>query len=201
MRTTVIPMMAAGGAAGMFWNMLPRVLRIPLLVGVVAVAAFELVKDGNEALNAAAIFGGQAAEGEAKTVDPLKTETDAAAGKPVSGARRTVAAQWEGLAGDALQKEAVGEAYSEPIEDIARKKLSGKKLSSTESLRLEEYKKLRAEAETAEAQSTAARATALAEKEAALLNARLIESLQRGNGDLLYTFYDMFIPKGMGLGK
>jgi hypothetical protein len=62
-------------------------------------------------------------------------------------------------------------------------------------------KKARAEAETAEAQSTAARQQAKVDKEAAELGSRLVESMQRGNGDLLYTFYDMFVPKGAGLGK
>ena len=38
-------------------------------------------------------------------------------------------------------------------------------------------------------------------REAAELSARLVESLQRNNGDILYTFYDMFVPKGAGLGK
>ncbi len=38
-------------------------------------------------------------------------------------------------------------------------------------------------------------------REAAELNERLISSLQRNNGDILNTFYDIFVPKGMGLGK
>jgi hypothetical protein len=198
---SVLPIITAGGAAGMFWNAIPRILRIPLLCGVVAVASFELLKDGSEAFNAPAIFGGQGEQGAAQMVDPKKTEAAAAAGKEVSGARRTVAAQWAGLNADAIQKQAVAEAYSETIEEIARKKLSGKKLTTTEALRLEEYKKLRAEAETAEAQSTAARAEAEANRQAAELNARLISSLQRNDGDILKTFYDIFVPKGAGLGK
>src|ERR1019366_7750009 len=103
MRTTVIPMMAAGGAAGMFWNMIPRLLRIPLVVGVVLVASFELLKDGSEAFNAPAIFGGQGEAGAAQMVDPKKTEAAAAAGREASAAKRTAAAQWEGLNADAIQ--------------------------------------------------------------------------------------------------
>ena len=76
----------------MFWNMLPRVLRIPLLVGVVAVAAFELTKDGSEAFNAAAIFGGQGEQGAAQMADPKKVEADAAQGREISAAKRTIAA-------------------------------------------------------------------------------------------------------------
>ena len=86
------------------------------------------------------------------------------------------------------------------IEEIARKKVSGQKLTSTEALRLEEYKKAVGEAETANAMATAARAQALADKQTAELNSRLIESLQRNNGDILSTFYDIFIPRGT-LGK
>jgi hypothetical protein len=198
---TLIPMMAAGGAAGMFWNMLPRVLRIPLLVGVVAVAAFELTKDGSEAFNAAAIFGGQGEQGAAQMIDPKKVEADAAAGREVSAAKRTIAAQYEGLNADAIQKQAVAEAASESELELLAKQVKGIKLSSLETLRIAELKKARAEAETAEAQSTAARAEAKMNREAAELNSRVIESVQRGNGDLLYTFYDIFVPKGVGLGK
>lgn len=201
MRTTVIPMMAAGGAAGMFWNMIPRSLRFPLVVGVVLVASFELLKDGSEAFNAPAIFGGQGEQGAAQMIDPKKTEADSAAGKEVSGAKRTVAAQWSGLNADALLKNAQAEAASESEAELLAKQAKRIKLTSTESLRIQELKKARAEAETAEAQSTAARQQAKVDKEAAELGSRLVESMQRGNGDLLYTFYDMFVPKGAGLGK
>jgi len=118
-----------------------------------------------------------------------------------SAARGRLTAQWEGLAADAIQKQAVAEAATESEAQLLAKQAKGIKLTSTESLRLQELKKLRAEAETAEAQSTAARAEAKMNREAAELSARLVESLQRGNGDLLYTFYDMFVPKGVGLGK
>jgi len=201
MRSTVIPLVTAGGAAGMFWNIIPCALRIPFLVGVVSVAAFEMVKEGNEAFNAAAIFGGQGEQGAAQMIDPKRVEADAAAGREVSAAKRTITAQWEGLAADAIQKQAVAEAATESEAQLLAKQAKGIKLTSTESLRLQELKKLRAEAETAEAQSTAARAEAKMNREAAELSARLVESLQRGNGDLLYTFYDMFVPKGVGLGK
>jgi hypothetical protein len=197
---SLLPLAAAGGA-GMLFASLPRWVKIPAVVGLVALGAIELTKDGSEAFFAPLIFGGQGEQGAAQMVDPKKTEADSAAGKDVSGAKRTVAAQWEGLNADALLKQAQAQAASEPIEEIARKKVSGQKLTSTESLRLEEYKKMASEAEIAAAQATAARAEAEANRAAAELNARLIASLQKGNGDLLYTFYDLFIPKGVGLGK
>jgi hypothetical protein len=197
---SLLPLAAAGGA-GMLWNTLPRWVKIPGVVGLVALAAIELTKDGSEAFNAAAIFGGQGEQGLAQIADPKKTEADAAAGQEVSGAKRTVAAQWQGLNADALQKQAVAEAATESEQELLAKQAAKRKLTSTESLRIQELKKLRSEAETAEAQSTAARAEAEANRAAAELNERLISSLQRNDGDILKTFYDIFIPKGAGLGK
>jgi hypothetical protein len=197
---SLLPLAAAGGA-GMFFNALPRWLKIPVVVALLLVAIFELTKDGSEAFNAAAIFGGQGEQGAAQMTDPKKTEADSAAGREISGAKRTVAAQWQGLNADALLKQAQAEAATESEQELLAKKAKHVKLTSVEELRLLELKKARGEAESAEAASTAARAEAEANRAAAELNARLIASLQQGNGDLLYTFYDLFIPKGVGLGK
>ncbi len=122
MRSTVIPLMTAGGAAGMFWSAIPRALRIPLLVAVVLVGAFELVKDGNEAFNAAAIFGGQGEQGAAQMIDPKKIEADAAQGREISAAKRSITAQWEGLNGDALLKESQGVAAAESEAELLAKR-------------------------------------------------------------------------------
>ena len=196
---SLIPLAAAGGA-GMFFNALPRWIKIPAVVGLVALAAIEITKDGSEAFNAAAIFGGQGEQGAAQMIDPKKVEADAAQGREISAAKRTITAQWEGLNGDAMLKNAQGVAATESEAELLAKQAKHK-LTSIESLRLLELKKARGEAEIAEAQSTAARAEAKANREAAEVSARLVESLQRDNGDLLYTFYDMFVPKGVGLGK
>jgi hypothetical protein len=197
---TVLTAALAGGA-GMAWSSLPRWVKIPVAVGLVALAALELNKDANESWNSAAIFGGQGEQGAAQMVDPKKTEADAAAGREVSGAKRTVAAQWEGLNADALQKQAVAEAATESEWDLKFKKATGHPLTTTETLRLAELKKLKAEAETAEAQSTAARQQAKVDKEAAELGSRLVESLQKNDGNILFTFWDIFVPKNAGLGK
>jgi hypothetical protein len=197
---SLLPLAAAGGA-GVLWHSLPRWVKYPAVVGLVALATFELVKDGSESFNAAAIFGGQGEQGAAQMVDPKKTEADSAAGKEVSGAKRTVAAQWAGLNADALLKKAQAEAATETEGQLVAKKMWNMPLTTTESLRLAELKKLRAEAETAESVSTAARAQAKTEKESAELGARLVESLQRNDGDILATFYQMFVPKNVGLGK
>jgi hypothetical protein len=149
----------------------------------------ELNKDFNESWYSSSISAGAGAEGDSKASDPLKTEADAAVGKPVSGAARMMAKQVEGLVADALQKQVTADAASESIEEIARKILSGKKLTSTESLKIEEYKKLRGQAETAAAQSTAARAQAKAEKQSAEIASHIISSMN--DGTLIDTLMDL----------
>jgi hypothetical protein len=178
---SLIPLVA-GGAAGMMWNVLPRWVKIPAVVGLVALAAIELNKDANESWFSSAIFGGQAAEGEAKTVDPLlKTEADAAAGKPVSGAARMMAKQVEQAGADAVMKEVAADTDRQSEQELLAKQAKGIKLTSKESLRIQELKKLRSEAETAEAQSTAARAQAKAEKQSAEIASRIISSMNDGS--------------------
>ena len=128
---SLIPLVA-GGAAGMMWNVLPRWVKVPAVVGLVALAALELNKDANKSWFSSSIFGGQAAEGESKTVDPLKTEADAKAGKPVSGAARMMAKQVEGLGADAIQKQAVADAASESEQELLAKQAKRVKLSAME---------------------------------------------------------------------
>jgi hypothetical protein len=181
--------LAAGGAAGMMWNVLPRWVKIPAVAGLIALAVIELNKDANESWFSSAIFGGQASEGEAKSVDPLKTEADAKAGKPVSGAARMMAKQVEGLAADAVQKEVTADAASESEQELLAKKFFGKRLTSTQELRLQELKQRRAEAEEHEAKATAARAQAKAEKESAEIASRIIESMN--DGTVIDTLLDL----------
>jgi hypothetical protein len=109
---TVLTAAVAGGA-GMVWHSLPRWVKIPAAFGLVALAAIELNKDVNESWFSSAIFGGQGEQGLAQIINPKKTEADSAAGKEVSGAKRTVAAQWQGLNADALLKQAQSEAGTE----------------------------------------------------------------------------------------
>jgi hypothetical protein len=201
MANTVPQIIMGGAAAGMFLNAVPRVVKIPVLVLLLLLAIIELNKDANESWFSSAIFGGQGEQGAAQMADPKKTEADSAAGKEISAARRTVDAQWQGLAADATAKRAAADADTESEQELLTKQAKKLKLTAKESLRIQELKKARGEAEVVEAQSTAARAEAAANRQAAELNARLIESLQRNDGDILKTFYDIFIPKGAGLGK
>jgi hypothetical protein len=197
---SLLPIAAAGGA-GMLFASLPRWVKIPAVVGLVALGAIELTKDGSEAFNAAAIFGGQGEQGAAQMVDPKRTEADSAAGKEISGAKRMIDAQWQGLAADAIQKQAVAAAASESEQELLAKQAKGVKLTTTEAIQLETLKKLRSEATTAQAVSSAAEAEAEANRAAAELNARLIASIQKNDGDIFRTFFDIFVPKGVGLGK
>jgi len=196
---SLLPLAAAGGA-GMFFNTLPRWVKIPAVVGLLALAAFELTKDGSEAFNAAAIFGGQGEQGAAQMADSVKVRADMNAGKDVSAAKRTATVTYEQNAAVAQEKQAIASAATQSEWDLKFKKATGHPLTTTETLRLAELKKLKAEAETAEAQSTAARQQAKVDKEAAELGARLVESMQKNDGNILFTFWDIFVPKG-ALGK
>lgn len=184
----------------MFFNTLPRWVKIPAVVGLLALAAFELTKDGSEAFNAAAIFGGQGEQGAAQMADSVKVRADMNAGKDVSAAKRTATVTYEQNAAVAQEKQAIASAATQSEWDLKFKKATGHPLTTTETLRLAELKKLKAEAETAEAQSTAARQQAKVDKEAAELGARLVESMQKNDGNILFTFWDIFVPKG-ALGK
>jgi uncharacterized protein (DUF885 family) len=192
---SLIPLVA-GGAAGMMWGVLPNWVKVPAVVGLVALAALELNKDLNESWFSSAIFGGQASEGEAKTVDPLKTEADAAAGKkPVSGAARMMAKQVEKTGAEAVQAEVAADADRLSEQELLAKQAKGIRLTSKESLRIQELKKLRSEAETAQAQSTAARAQAQAEKQSAEIASRIIGSMN--DGTLPDTLLDLSGIRGV----
>lgn len=193
MRTTA--MLLGSGAAVMLLNTAPRVVTIPVGVGLAALSVIELNKDFNESWFSSSTFAGAGAEGDSKALDPLKTEADAKAGKPVSGAARMMAKQVEGLAADAVQKEVTADAASESEQELLAKQAKGVKLTSTESLRIQELKKLRSEAETAQAQSTAARAQALAEKQSAEIASRLISSMN--DGTLPDTLLDLSGIRGV----
>jgi hypothetical protein len=146
---SLIPLVGAG-AAGAFWSMLPRWVKLLVGGGLIALASVELVKDGNEAFYSGGIFGGQAAQGEGQIVDPKKTEANLKAGKPVTGAAATVAAQYEGLAADAKQKGVYADAAVESEAELRGKKAKGIPLTSTEELRLKELRRQEADTRSAE---------------------------------------------------
>lgn len=94
----------AGGAASL-WQRLPILVKAPFVVGLVLLAVAELVTLGNQALRSGRITEGEAAKLDAQSADPEKTRAAALAGKPTTGAERTVAGQVANLDADAKIKE------------------------------------------------------------------------------------------------
>jgi hypothetical protein len=137
---SIIAGAGAAGAVGVVWHTLPRWARLLIAGGLIALAAVELTKDGNEAWFSGSIFGGQAAQGDAQAANPRKVEADLAAGKPTTNAAATATAQFEALAADAKQKGIYAEAAVESQAELRAKKAKGIPLSSTEELRLKELR-------------------------------------------------------------
>jgi hypothetical protein len=192
--------LVGGGAAAVLKGM-PTSLKMSLLLGVGLVGGAELNKELNESWRSSRIFEGQAAQSESQSnPDVVKTLVDLKAGKPTPAATATIAVTYAKTEAEARERGAMADAASASEQELLAKQAKKLKLTTAEAIQLETLKKVRSEAESAAAASTAARAQALADRQAAELNSRLLESIQRNNGDILYTFYDMFIPKGT-LGK
>jgi hypothetical protein len=95
----------AGGAAAV-WQRLPIFIKAPLVVGLVLLAVAELVTVGNQALRSGRITEGEAVKLDAQSTDPEKTRAAVLAGKPATGAERTIAGQVANLDADAKIKAA-----------------------------------------------------------------------------------------------
>lgn len=177
--------LGAGGAFVAILKSIPAFVKVPVIAGAVMLAAIELNKDANKSWFSGHIFGGQAADGEAKSADPVDARNAMNAGKKVSGAERLVTVQYEAGDADARQKEATADAALESEQEILDKKAKGAKLTSTEELRLKEMEIKRQELaiKTAEARLKTAEATN-AEQEAAvqkLLNNMILSAGNGGN--------------------
>jgi hypothetical protein len=175
------------GAAANFWKAIPWWLKVPFVVGLIALAGAELTPAVNQALRSGRVTEGEAVKADAQAVDPAQTRARMQAGKTVSGAERTIAVQYEGLEAEARQKQAVADAANISEEELLAKKAKGLKLTATEELKLkelqlkeQEVKIKEAEAVTKTAESTAAEAKANAEKKAAELNSLLIDGVNAG---------------------
>jgi hypothetical protein len=226
-----------GGAAAV-WKSVPTVIKWPVVIGMVTLSVAELTTDSNHALQSGAIFGGQGAQGKAQTSDPVETRRAMNAGKPVSGAERMIAVQYEkedaaareqmasaaaatesprelrakdergeasstealrlrdldlkgteiakGRAETALRQQetrergAIADAANESEADLMRKEARGT-LTATESLKLQEIRRARAETGIKEAENYSAPAQARLNKQAAEFGSRVIQSMT-GNG-------------------
>jgi len=152
--------LAGGGSVLNIWKRIPASVKVPAIFGLGVLAAAELNIDANHSWFSNRIFGGQAAQGEAQVVDPAATRKAIAAGQPVTGAEATLAAQYQGLDADAKQKAAYADAANESEDEILAKKAAGRRLTTTEELRLAEIRAKRAEAEKQEAEAAIAKARA-----------------------------------------
>jgi hypothetical protein len=198
---SLIGLLSNGGAVANIWQRVPLLIKAPVVVGLLLLAGAELTRDVNQALRSGRVTEGEAVKGDAQSADPNKTRADVAAGKPVSGAERTIAAQLAGLDADAKQKQAVADAATESENELLEKARRGLKLSSTEKLRLRELqlkekelaiKEQELTAREAEAHIKTAEATA-ADSKAAVENAAngiILQSLGK-NPDPGQLAFDM----------
>jgi hypothetical protein len=182
------------------WRRISFLLKAAIIFGVGVFASSEVTEKFNQALNSYAKSSGEGEAGLALTADQTKTRRDMNAGLEVSGAKRRAVVEYEGQEAQAQKTHSEALAYNETEAQLLAKKTLKIPLTTTEELRLIELQTKRAEAQTKIAQASSAAAEARANKEAAELNSRLLESIQRNDGDILKTFYDIVVPKGV-LGK
>jgi hypothetical protein len=181
-----IIMLAGGGVAGIIWPKLPLVAKAGIAVGLISLTAIELNKDYWESFYSSAVSGGQAAQGDAQTVDLRAVRRDMDdKKKPVSGAAETATVNFEEHSAAAQERQAIADAASESEETLLAKVKHHKPLTSAENLRVSEIRQRRAEATTAE---LAAQANAAWQP----FNLRLAHQLATGTvpGDDLFQFFE-----------
>jgi hypothetical protein len=155
---SILPFAAAGGA-GVLWGTLPRYVKYPAAIALIALGLIELNKDANESWFSNAIFAGNAAQGEAQTADAVKARRDMDAGtKDVPTATRQAVVNYEEHAALALQKQAEAVAAVESEKQLRAKQDLA---TSTEALKLKEIELRQRELalRTAEAKLKTAEAT------------------------------------------
>jgi hypothetical protein len=178
--------MAFATVAAVVFPKLPKVAQVGIAVGLICLTAIELNKDYWESFNASSVTGGQAAQGDAQTVDLRAVRRDMDdKKKPVSGAAETAAVNFEEHSAAAQERQAIADSASESEETLLAKVKHHKPLTSAENLRVSEIRQRRAEATTAEV---------AAQANAAWLpfNLRLAKQMETGaaQGDLFQYFYD-----------
>lgn len=176
---SLVGLVSNGGAVVNVWQRVPFIVRAPVVFGLVLLAGAELTRDLNIGVRSGRVAEGQAVEADAKIADPNQTRAAVAAGKPVSGAERTIAAQVAGLDADAQQKQAVADAATESEDELLAKAKRGAKLTSTEKLRLRELQIKAQELAIKQAENT----SKTAEASVADLRAAWLREILSGGGD------------------
>jgi hypothetical protein len=92
---------------------------------------------------------------------------------------------------EARAKAAEAEAMTESISEILQKERRGIRLTSTESLKLAEVRRMRAEATTKEGEAFAAEATGVTQKKAAEWGSRIFDSMGNGGQGTARAMSDM----------
>jgi len=194
---SLLPLAAGGAAGAACWVLLPRWVKIPAVVGLVALAAFELNKEANESWFSSAIFGGQAADGQAKIADPVKVRQDMSAGKEVSGAQRNQVVTYEKESAGAEAARAEADAVTASEEELLAKKARGLKLTLAEQVKLKDFEIKRqdlrikeAEARLKTAQATNAEQTAEVARKSNDLAIKLLNGMN--NGTFIETMMDVY---------
>ncbi len=159
--------LAGGGSLVNLWKQIPAIVKIPVIFGAGVLASSELNIDANHAWFSSRIFGGQAAQGQAQIVDPADTRKAVLAGKPVSGAERMIEVQVEAGDADARTKTVYADAALESEAELRGKRARRERMTSTETLRLneldlkaQEVRRATAEADIKAAEATAAKSNA-----------------------------------------
>jgi hypothetical protein len=135
---SLVGLFSNGGAVANVWQRVPFLVKAPVVLGLVLLAGAELTRDLNIGFRSGRVAEGEAVKADAQITDPNATRAAVLAGKPVTGAERTISAQVAGLDADALQKQAVAEAANISEEELLAKVAKHIKLTSTEKLRLRE---------------------------------------------------------------
>jgi hypothetical protein len=152
MRTFV---MAGAAVAAVVYPKLPMLAKVGIAGGLICLSAIELNKDYWESFYSSAVSGGQAAQGDAQTVDLRAVRRDMDdKKKPVSGAAETAAVTFEEHSAAAQERQAIADAASESEETLLAKVKHHKPLTSAENLRVSEIRTRRAEARSKEVEAT-----------------------------------------------
>lgn len=178
------------------WKRFWFALKAAIVLCAVVFVSSEVTQQANHALFSYGKSAGEGAAGEAQVADTADTRREIEAGKGTTAAKRRMMVEVEGQAAQSEKTRSEADAYKETEAQLLAKKTLKIPLTTTEELRLIELQTRRAEAETKIAQASSAAAEAKANKEGAELGARMIESLQRGDGDIFKTMIDMLAPKG-----
>ena len=185
----------SGNAVAQTWQRLWFAVKAALVLGAVVFAVSELTQQTNHAVFSYAKSAGEGAQGEALTADQVRTRQEMNAGREVSGAKRRAVVDYEGQAANADKTRAEADAYKETEAQLLAKKTLNIPLTTTEDLRLIELQTRRAEATQKIAAAKAAEAMAKANRQAAEMNSRIIESLQKGDGAIWGEMMKMVVPK------